>query len=60
MVDARRSSSCSLGDFKVSVNLATSARSAAKARNASMPTSASTRRAPEPTDDSPIREIIPI
>src|SRR5665647_1686186 len=57
---ATRSGSSSGRAFSASVSVETNARSRARWWNASRPTSASTRREPEPTDDSPVSATIPI
>ena len=46
--------------MSISVSSVTRARSAARCRKASMPTKASTRRFPDPTDCSPSRDRLPI
>ena len=56
---AMRAGSCSRGVFSVDDSWDTRARSAARERNASRPTRASTRRFDAPTEDSPIRLISP-
>ena len=57
---AIRAGSWSRGVFSVVVSCETMARSAARSRNASRPTRASTRRFDAPTDDSPTRLTSPI
>ena len=54
-----RSGSCSRGVLNCSLSWLTSVLSRARKRNASMPTSASIRRTPEPMDDSPSTLIRP-
>src|SRR5215213_997093 len=55
-----RSTSPSCGDFKRSESCRTRSRSRARYRKPSRPTTASTRRAPEPTEDSPVSARVPI